>query len=49
MGPALRVWMGAGTEYFREVRELIAASGPPDVKAMAAVMLKHGLVPVKPE
>jgi quercetin dioxygenase-like cupin family protein len=36
-----------GAEYFREIRELLAGGGPPDVKAMAAVMLKHGLVPVK--
>ncbi len=37
-----------GAEYFREIRELLAGGGPPDVKAMTAVMLKHGLVPVKP-
>src|SRR5690242_10719596 len=37
-----------GAQYFREIRELLAGGGPPDVKAMAAVMLKYGLVPVKP-
>ena len=36
-----------GAEYFREIRELLAGGGPPDPKAMGAVMLKHGLVPVK--
>jgi len=38
-----------GAEYFREIRGLLAGGGPPDVKAMVAVMLKHGLVPVKAE
>ena len=37
-----------GAEYFREIRELLAGGGPPDPKAMGAVMLKYGLVPVKP-
>ena len=36
-----------GAEYFREIRELLAGGGPPDPKAMGAVMLKYGLVPVK--
>jgi quercetin dioxygenase-like cupin family protein len=36
-----------GAEYFREIRELLSGGGPPDPKAMGAVMLKHGLVPVK--
>jgi hypothetical protein len=36
-----------GAEYFREIRKLLAGGGPPDPKAMGAVMLKHGLVPVK--
>ena len=35
-----------GAEYFREIRELLAGGGPPDPKAMGAVMLKYGLVPV---
>lgn len=37
-----------GAEYFREIRGLLAAGGPPDPKAMGEVMLRHGLVPVKP-
>lgn len=33
-----------GPEYFRSVAAL-AANGPPDLTAMAALMRKHGLVP----
>lgn len=36
-----------GAEYFREVRGLMAGGGPPDPKAIGAVMTKYGLVPVK--
>ena len=36
-----------GAEYFREIRGLLGG-GPPDPKAMAEVMLRYGLVPVKP-
>jgi hypothetical protein len=32
-----------GPDYFLEIA---AADGPPDPKAMAAVMLRHGLTPV---
>lgn len=35
-----------GMQYFREVAALLAAGGPPDPKALGAVMLRHGLVPV---
>ena len=37
-----------GAQFFREVRGLMGAGGPPDPKAMGEVMLRHGLVPVKP-
>jgi quercetin dioxygenase-like cupin family protein len=37
-----------GAEYFREIRGLLGGGGPPDPKAMAEVMLRYGLVPVKP-
>jgi quercetin dioxygenase-like cupin family protein len=36
-----------GPEYFRDIVEVMkaAAGGPPDVKAIGAVMLRHGLTP----
>jgi len=34
-----------GAPYFRDVRELMAGGGPPDLKRAAEVMAKHGLVP----
>src|SRR5215469_17261027 len=34
-----------GAEFFREIRGLLGGGGPPDPKAMAEVMLRHGLVP----
>lgn len=37
-----------GVQYFREVRKLLSQGGPPDPKKAAEVMLRHGLVPVKP-
>lgn len=37
-----------GADYFKEIRGLLAGGGPPDPKAMAEVMLRYGLVPVKP-
>ncbi len=36
-----------GADYFREIRGLLGGGGPPDPKAMAEVMLRYGLVPVK--
>lgn len=36
-----------GVQYFREMRELMAGGGPPDPRAAAEVMTRHGLVPVK--
>ncbi len=36
-----------GPDYFLEIAEVIAAAdGPPDPRAIAAVMLHHGLTPV---
>lgn len=34
-----------GPAYFREVAEVMAAGGPPDLAKIGAVMKKHGLVP----
>lgn len=36
-----------GIPYFREMAALLAAGGPPDPKAFAAVMLRHGLMPAR--
>lgn len=39
-----------GPDYFREVGALLAAStgGPPDLAAIAEVMVRHGLTPAPP-
>ena len=38
-----------GPAYFREIADVVrSAGGPPDPKAIAAVMLRHGLTP-RPE
>lgn len=37
-----------GAPYFRDLAALLAAGGPPDPKAVAAVMLRHGLIPAIP-
>ena len=37
-----------GVQYFREIRELLAQGAPPDPKVAAEVMMRHGLVPVRP-
>jgi len=39
-------WFDA--QYLREIGQLLAVGGPPNPKALAEVMLRHGLVPVKP-
>lgn len=36
-----------GLPYFRDMAALIAAGGPPDPKAFAAVMLRYGLIPAR--
>jgi quercetin dioxygenase-like cupin family protein len=40
-----------GPGYFREIAAVLdaAASGPPDLAAVAAVMRRHGLTPVSPD
>ena len=39
-----------GPDYFRELATILdaAAGGPPDLAAIAAVMRRHGLTPVRP-
>jgi quercetin dioxygenase-like cupin family protein len=36
-----------GTPYFREMAALLAGGSPADPKALAAVMLRHGLIPAR--
>jgi len=38
-----------GPEYFREVKQLLSAGGPPNPAAMAETMKRHGMIPVRPE
>jgi quercetin dioxygenase-like cupin family protein len=40
-----------GPDYFREVRDVLAASaaGPPDLKALGEAMRRHGLTPAPPQ
>jgi quercetin dioxygenase-like cupin family protein len=38
-----------GPEYFREVRQILSAGGPPNPAAMAEAMSRHGMVPVLPK
>ena len=37
-----------GPEYFREVKRLLSAGGPPNPAAMAETMRRHGMIPVPP-
>jgi quercetin dioxygenase-like cupin family protein len=37
-----------GPEYFRDVRQLLSAGGPPDPAAVADTMRRHGMIPVVP-
>jgi quercetin dioxygenase-like cupin family protein len=37
-----------GPEYFREVRQLLSAGGPPNPLAMAETMKRHGMIPELP-
>ena len=37
-----------GPEYFREVRQLLSAGGPPNPAAVAETMRRHGMIPVVP-
>jgi quercetin dioxygenase-like cupin family protein len=36
-------------QYFHDMAAIINAGGPPDVEALKAAMLKHGLVPAMPK
>ena len=35
-----------GPEYFRDLRDVLSAGGPPDPSAIGEVMRRHGLTPV---
>ena len=37
-----------GPAYFRDMRDVIAAGGPPDIEALMGVMRRHGLTPAPP-
>jgi quercetin dioxygenase-like cupin family protein len=37
-----------GPAYFRDIAEVLAAGGPPDLEAIFAVMHRHGLTPAPP-
>ena len=34
-----------GPDYFRQIRDVLTADGPPDVAALLEVMRRHGLTP----
>jgi quercetin dioxygenase-like cupin family protein len=34
-----------GPDYFRQIRDVLTAGGPPDMGALLAVMRRHGLTP----
>jgi quercetin dioxygenase-like cupin family protein len=37
-----------GSRYFREVADVLAAGGPPDIAKIGEVMRRHGLTPAPP-
>jgi len=37
-----------GSRYFREVAEVLAGDGPPDIEKIGEVMRRHGLTPAPP-
>jgi quercetin dioxygenase-like cupin family protein len=37
-----------GAAYFREIGDVLATEGPPDLGALADVMQRHGLTPAEP-
>ncbi len=37
-----------GSGYFRDVADVLAGGGPPDVEAIGEVMRRHGLTPAPP-
>ena len=38
-----------GEQYFRDVRQVVSAGGPPDRAKLMAVMRRYGLVPAPPK
>jgi hypothetical protein len=37
-----------GSGYFRDIAEVLAGDGPPDVEKIGELMLRHGLTPAAP-
>jgi quercetin dioxygenase-like cupin family protein len=37
-----------GSAYFRDVAEILARAGPPDVEKLGEIMRRHGLTPAPP-
>lgn len=37
-----------GSDYFRDVADVLAAGGPPDPELIGEVMRRHGLTPAPP-
>ena len=37
-----------GSDYFRDVADVLAGDGPPDVEKIGAIMRRHGLTPAPP-
>ena len=37
-----------GSDYFRDVADVLAGNGPPDVEKIGAIMRRHGLTPAPP-
>jgi hypothetical protein len=37
-----------GSDYFRDVADVLAGDGPPDVEMIGEVMRRHGLTPAPP-
>jgi hypothetical protein len=38
-----------GPIFFKEMAEIVNASGPPDINKLKLVMSKHGLIPAIPK
>jgi hypothetical protein len=37
-----------GSDYFRDVADVLAGDGPPDIEMLGEVMRRHGLTPAPP-
>jgi quercetin dioxygenase-like cupin family protein len=37
-----------GSRYFREIADVLAGDGPPDIEKIGEVMRRHGLTPAPP-